>query len=173
MQQLPLASCRLCCHGLFFLACVPEHDWMFQHVHVLGWDISVVKHKNGVGGCPEWGYLARWTGCAVEGRVSAVPGGCLVDERKLAGALDFFVDVKRWFKSITEGCITKVSSSRTPSGFSWKPLGLPGVTGQWVSPAHLTHLRRLCPSPALSVTVGSWMVAHRGAHRGGTHLPQV
>lgn len=86
--------------------------------------------------------------------MSAVPGGCLVDERKLDGALDFFVDVKRWFKSITEGCITKVSSSRTPSGFSWKPLGLPGVIGQWVSPAHLTHLRRLCPSPALAVTVG-------------------
>lgn len=105
--------------------------------------------------------------------MSAAPRGCLVNERKLAGALDFFDDVKRWLKSITEGCITEVSSSRTPSGCSGKPLVLPGGTAQWVSPARLTHLRRLCPSPALAVTVGSWILAHRGAHRRGTHLPEV
>lgn len=53
----------------------------------------------------------------------------------------FFDGVKRWFKSITERCITEVSSSRTLLGCTGKPLVLPGGTAQWISPAHLTHLR--------------------------------
>lgn len=100
---------------------------------------SEAQNYHGVDRCPKWGYLARWADCAGEGCVSAVPGGFLVNERT-CWCSGFFDDVKRWFKSITEGYITEVSSSRTPSGCTGKPLVLPGGTALCVSAAHLTHL---------------------------------
>lgn len=109
---------------------------------------SKAKNHHGLGRYPEWGYLARWTGCAGECGTWLLFG----QWEKTCWWSGFLDDVKRCFKSITEGCITEVSSSRTPSGCSGKPLVLPGGTAQWVSPSHLTWcMGRLCPSPALAV----------------------
>lgn len=148
--------------GFFFLffflfACVPDHDWMFQHVHVLGWDISVVKHtiimgwwvsKAGLLSQVSWEWCERgtWWLCGRGDKTRWCHG--------------FFDDVKRLFESITGGCIAEVSSSKTPIESSRKPPVLP-VDG-FLLPISLglVYASRGKLPPFLAPTYAtSWMVA--------------
>lgn len=141
MQQLPLASCRLCCHGLFFLACVPEHDWMFQHVHVLGWDISVVKHKiimglvgvqSGVIWPGEQAVLERvvW--------VQYLVVVWLMRENLLALWIFWWCKKVVWkhHRRVYHWGLLQLDALKV----QWEALVLPGGTTQWVSAAHFTHM---------------------------------